>query len=79
MADEQFANTQQQHQHHHRTDPSEGGWDTTITKANDSHKAGSRTRHRHAHEKSAAKKGLKGLGIVLLAMYAAFTVYQFVS
>ena len=54
-----------QHQHHHRTDPSQGGWDTTILKAPDSHKAGSRKRHRRRRHMSTGARVLRGIGIAL--------------
>lgn len=54
----------------HRTDPAEGGWDTNITRAPDSHKAGSAARHRHAAEKNVGKKALRILGIVVLILIA---------
>ena len=55
-------------EHHHRRDPAEGGWDTTILKAPDSHKAGSRRRHRRERELSTGARVLRIVGIVLLVL-----------
>ena len=52
--------------HRHRRDPSEGGWDTTITRAPDSHKAGAARRHRHEKERSIGQKVLIAIGVILL-------------
>ena len=59
--------------HHHRTDPSEGGWDTTIVKAPDSHKRRKRRRHRSKGQKALATVGkvLGGIVIAVVAIAAA--------
>lgn len=55
-------------EHHHRSDPSQGGWDTSILKAPDSHKSGSRRRHRRERELSTGARVLRIVGIVLLVL-----------
>lgn len=57
--------SQPQERRHHRHDPSEGGWDPSILRAPDSHKAGSRKRRRRRRQLSLGAKILRGIGIVL--------------
>lgn len=55
---------EEQQRRRHRKDPSEGGWDTTIIKAPDSHKSRSHRHRRHRHL-STGQKVLRVIGIVL--------------